>query len=115
MTQKEIIPHLPRLIIHVRKEYFDQIRSGEKNEEYRKMNQYWFRRLCGPTGCGIIYDAVLIASGYPEKTALDKWLMFDYAGFSMPKIRHKEFGPDPVQVYAIQLDPKNRRDVPTFA
>jgi ASC-1-like (ASCH) protein len=31
------------LFLHVRKEYFDQIKSGEKKEEYRLIKPYWIK------------------------------------------------------------------------
>lgn len=29
------------LYLHLKKKYFGMIRSGEKNEEYRKLNKYY--------------------------------------------------------------------------
>lgn len=33
------------LYVTIKKEFFDQIMSGEKKEEYREPTDYWFRRL----------------------------------------------------------------------
>jgi len=49
------------LFLHVRKEYFDLIKSGKKTREYRKANDYWLKRL----GSGNI-ERVIICEGYRD-------------------------------------------------
>lgn len=102
------IIHKPYLILHVRKEYFDQIKAGKKDLEYRLFNDYWSTRLSGPAGSrGITYDLVLIACGYPKRKDPGRWLAFNYAGYHYPiEIQHEEFGPDPVKVCGIILRDK---------
>ncbi|WP_256715418.1 hypothetical protein [Salmonella enterica] len=48
---KKRILHLP-----VKKIYFDQIKSGEKPDEYRLVTDYWIKRLEGRE-----YDEVHVA------------------------------------------------------
>ena len=36
---------MANLQLAVKGEYFDQIRRGDKKEEYRLVNEYWCRRL----------------------------------------------------------------------
>ena len=33
------------LHLKLKRKWFDMIKSGEKKEEYREINQYWFKRL----------------------------------------------------------------------
>ncbi|WP_455657249.1 hypothetical protein [Photorhabdus khanii] len=53
---KKRILHLP-----VKKIYFDQIKSGEKSDEYRLVTEYWKKRLEGRD-----YDEVYVKCGYPR-------------------------------------------------
>ncbi|MFA4859175.1 MAG: hypothetical protein WC598_00320 [Methanoregula sp.] len=106
---------LPDLILHVRKEYFDQIKSGPKTEEYRLIKPYWTQRLCGPPGGAAHYRYVRVFCGYPSKDHKEKQIVFAYDGYTTPTITHKEFGDLPVQVYAIRLIQKLRRDNPALS
>jgi len=114
MRQKESLSlnHRHALILHVKKEYFDQIKLGEKTEEYRQIKPYWIRLLSGLPGESIYYDFVMVLLGYPPKYEKEKRIVFRYDGYTIKTIKHKEFGDLPVQVYAIRLIPKYRRDIP---
>jgi len=91
------------LVIHVRKIYFDQIKSGEKTEEYRKYSKYWLKRLRDGSGRDRIFDQILIACGYPSKSDHEKWLSFPMDEIVVKKVISPEFGKRPVQVFAISL------------
>ena len=61
------------LVLHLKREYFDQIKSGEKTEEYRENTPYWRARLAGRQ-----YDNIVLCCGYPtlddkENTIIRKW------------------------------------------
>lgn len=86
------------LILHVRKEYFNKIKNGEKKFEYRLFNDYWKKRLDNKE-----FDNVIIQLGYPKVSEKDKTLKFKYQGYKIEKIKHKEFGAKPVKVFAIKL------------
>lgn len=88
------------LELHVKKKYFDQIKSGEKTEEYRLSKPFWYSRLHQKT-----FDVVIILLGYPpkSKTSPENCLCFPFNGITMKTIQHDEFGPAPVNVYAIAL------------
>lgn len=86
-----------RLILPLKKKWFDMIKSGEKKEEYREINEYWIRRLIDkerwvelPTP-DIIYDGVLnqcdfepfnnfdaieFTCGYPKKEDKERRIVF---------------------------------------
>jgi hypothetical protein len=87
------------LFLHVRKEYFDQIKSGEKKEEYRLVKPYWIERL------NRNYDGIYIFRGYPKSDdwSSENFTRFPWRGFETKMIKHKEFGDHLVQVFAIEL------------
>lgn len=91
------------LILHVKKEFFDQIKSGEKTEEFRSYTPFWGKRLQGCTKGR--YRRVVICLGYPKKGYdLHKWLIFPWSGIEIKKITHPHFGSEPVEVFAIKLE-----------
>jgi len=89
-------PQLPDLVLHLKKEYFEQIKSGVKKEEYREMTPYWFSRLFGKK-----YRNIILVSGYPK--GLAGAIIRPYRGYELKTIEHELFGPLPVLVYAIQI------------
>lgn len=81
------------LILHVKKKWWDMEKSGEKTEEYRRLTDYWFKRLVnivpfviedrdakgnimlqttGKTGAYKKFDEVWLLCGYPKITEADK-------------------------------------------
>lgn len=86
------------LRLPVKKEYFEQILSGTKTEEYREVKEYWGKRIVKE------YDEVWITLGYPASDEEDKILKFKWSGYEIKEITHKEFGNIPTKVYAIQLE-----------
>ena len=89
------------LYLHVKRKYFDQIKSGEKTEEYRLFNSYWCARLDFKT-----FDEVHILNGYPKKHDLTRRIIFPWNGYKIKQITHKEFGGGSVDVYAVRLSNK---------
>ncbi len=88
------------LTIPVKAVYFDQIVSGEKLEEYRKITPYWTRRIDRRS-----YDNVVLTRGYPKDGGIEgitrhtvKW-----NGYRTTAINHPHFGPEPERVYAIDV------------
>jgi hypothetical protein len=90
------------LTLHVKSEYFDQIRSGEKTEEFRVANHFWKMRLTEPM---VDYDKVVICKGYPSRHDLARRIERPWSGCVLKTIVHKHFGPDPVEVFAIRVNP----------
>jgi len=77
--------------------YFNQIKAKQKPFEYRLVNDFWTKRLIGKT-----YKTVTFTLGYPPKHQREKHLVAPWRGDpQIVEITHEEFGPDPVQVYAI--------------
>lgn len=62
---------MANLQLVVNGEYFDQMKSGEKTEEYRLCNDYWNKRIMFRE-----YDRLIITKGYPSATIPAAELMF---------------------------------------
>ena len=90
------------LVLHLKKEYFDQIASGEKVEEYRLITGYWSQRLEGRT-----YENVILLCGYPAANDESKKIVRPWYGYERKTITHKHFGSSSVEVYVIHLTPNN--------
>lgn len=87
------------LQLAVKKEYFDQIKSGEKTREFRMVNEYWKKRMVKVP----LFETVTITCGYPKKTDKEKILVFPWNGVIIGNITHPHFGAEPVLVYQILL------------
>lgn len=92
MTERVL--HLP-----LKGVYFDQIKSGEKLEEFRLVTDFWAKRLEGRT-----YDRIELAKGYPPRGDVDRRISRPWRGFRKTTITHPHFGDDPVEVYAIAVN-----------
>lgn len=94
---------MANLQLAVNGEYFDQMKRGEKVEEYRLVNAYWIKRLMvGFNQRG--YDRLVITRGYPKRDDLSKRIDIPYDGYEVKVITHPHFGPDPVKVFAIKVN-----------
>lgn len=87
------------LTLNLKREYFEQIKSGIKTEEYRLCTPYWKKRLENKK-----FENIIIRLGYPKKEDKEKELNFPYRGYEIKIITHPHFGNDPVKVYAIKLE-----------
>ena len=88
------------LVLNLKKEYFQEIKLGIKKEEYRLCTPYWSKRLIGKE-----FDKIAIKLGYPSKESFDKVIYFDWNGYEVKKLKHKHFGEEEVEVFAIKLIP----------
>ena len=95
MANKSEVLHLS-----VQGQYFHAIRNGTKHEEYRLVTPYWTKRLVGRT-----YTSINIAWGYPEREDTSRRIVRPWRGFTIQTITHPHFGPDPVEVFAIDVRP----------
>lgn len=78
--------------------YFDQIRDGSKVEEFRLVTPFWSKRLEGRT-----YDRIVLTRGYPPRDDRTRRLERSWRGFTRKTITHPHFGPEPVEVFAIDV------------
>lgn len=90
------------LILNLKYKWFDEIKSGNKTEEYRKYNDYWKSRLENKT-----YENIYIIKGYPKGFPYncdpELRLIFPYIGYTLKTIKHDEFGDDPIAIFEIPL------------
>jgi hypothetical protein len=89
---------LPTLVLPLKSEYFDAIRSGEKVEEYRLVNEYWTKRLVGRH-----YGRIVLTKGYPKADDWERRILKPWRGYIERTILHPHFGPEPVRVFAINV------------
>jgi hypothetical protein len=87
-----------RLHLHVKTEYFNAIKSGEKTHEFRLANDYWTKRLNYTRW----YSGVVIYNAY--KPGSENRMEFPYVAPEIITRTHPHFGPHPVMVYAIPLN-----------
>lgn len=86
------------LNLPLKREYFEAIREGAKTEEFRLVNEYWNKRLVGQS-----YDAIVLTLGYPARDDKARRIQKPWRGFVQKTITHPHFGPEPVQVFAIDV------------
>ena len=94
---------MANLQLAVNGEYFDQMKSGEKTEEYRLVSPYWIKRLMAGFNQRK-YDRLIITRGYPNRNDKSKRIDVPYAGYEVKVITHPHFGPEPVKVFAIKVN-----------
>lgn len=82
------------LFMILKGEYLNAIEKGEKKEEYRRINDFWKKKIIGRH-----YDKIIFQKGYRK----DKRIEVEYLGFTIKTIQHKHFGENPVQVFALLL------------
>ena len=86
------------LNLPLKREYFEAIRSGEKRVEYRLATIYWRKRLDGAA-----FDEIRLTLGYPKAGDKSRTLHRRWKGAWLERITHPHFGPDEVEVFAIDV------------
>ncbi|MCX2696666.1 ASCH domain-containing protein [Ochrobactrum chromiisoli] len=92
-----------KLQLALKAEYFDAIRDGTKTEEYRLANDYWTKRLHNMWGYKLSFDGIVLTKGYPKRDDTERRLELPWRGFARKTITHPHFGPNPVEVFAIDV------------
>lgn len=85
--------HLP-----LKRKWFDLIKSGEKTEEYRLVNDYWRKRLVDRS-----YEWIALTLGYPSRDDTERRIVLPWRGYEIKRISHPEWGESEVDVFAIKL------------
>ena len=86
------------LLLPLKRQYFEQIKTGTKTEEYRLYNDYWRKRIEGKA-----FDHITVTLGYPKKADTKRRIVRPWRGYEIKTIQHPEFGDKPVQVFAIRV------------
>lgn len=65
------------LMFHLKKEWFEKVKSGEKTHEYRIWNKYWINRIYNHLNLGTyVYippnPNIVFTLGYPKKNDKEK-------------------------------------------
>jgi hypothetical protein len=83
------------LFLILQKKWFDQIKSGEKREEYREAKPYWVNRIEGRE-----YSHIIFQNGYASDAPR---IEIEYKGYYKKKLKHEFFNNKQVTVYALKL------------
>jgi len=97
---------MAKLQLALKAEYFDAIKAGTKPEEYRLVSPFWTKRLCrrdGPHTFFQEFDGIILTKGYPKRGDTERTLELPWRGIARKTITHPHFGPDPVDVFAIDV------------
>lgn len=94
-----------KLHLALKAEYFRAIRAGTKTEEYRLVTPYWRQRLIERFGDEVpcTFDGIVLTEGYPKAGDPERTTELPWRGFARKTITHPHFGPDPVEVFAIEV------------
>jgi hypothetical protein len=83
------------LVLHLEKEYFEQIAEGKLTETYRLRTRYWERRLIGQS-----YQNVRLLCGDPRRGEKPREIVRKFKGWRPVIIN---FGSEPVRAFAIEV------------
>lgn len=88
------------LTLPLKGQYFDEILAGTKTEEFRQVSPFWRKRIEFTE-----FDAIVLTRGYPKGGGIDgeTRLVRQWRGYKLRTITHPHFGPDPVDVFAIDV------------
>lgn len=86
------------LTLRLKAKWWDQIKAGTKSVELRLATPYWRKRLIGRH-----YDEIHLWCGYPTKSDTSKLLRRRWRLVAKERILHEEFGPEPVEVFCIDV------------
>ena len=78
--------------------YFDQIKAGDKPEEFRLITPFWSKRLVGRE-----FSHVELTRGYPARGDKERRLKRQWRGYRTTEITHPHFGDKTVDVFAIDV------------
>jgi len=86
------------LHLSLKAEFFNAIRAGTKDREYRLVTPYWTKRLVGRE-----YDRIELTLGYPARDDQECRISRPWRGFTQSTICHPHFGQHSVWVFAIDV------------
>jgi hypothetical protein len=88
------------LTLHLKKEYWQQIKDGKKKVEYRDVTPYWKKRLDGKE-----YSEIHLLLGYPKAQDESKLIRRKWNGYTFQIINHPYFGLN-IPVFVIDVSRK---------
>jgi hypothetical protein len=87
-----------RLILAVKGRWFEEIKAGTKQDEYRLCTTFWHKRLSDR-----IYDDIEITLGYPRRDEPAKRLLFEFDGVTMEQVVSPEWDNVEQSCFAVSL------------
>lgn len=87
------------LHLSLKAKYFNAIKSGAKVLEFRLATPYWEKRLVNRE-----YDRIELTLGYPPRGDEERRITRPWRGFVRMTLKHEHFGPEPVEVFAIDVE-----------
>lgn len=87
------------LHLHLRFEYFDQIKAGTKTEEFRACTPFNDRLMARRP-----FAEIRLYRGYPKTGDMENTLVRPWKGFQIRTITHPHFNNQPTRVYAITVN-----------
>jgi hypothetical protein len=85
------------LTLRLKGEHWLAIQAGSKPLEFRLVSK-WAKQIEGKS-----FSEIRLWWGYPPKTDTTKLLIRKWQGAEKQVITHPEFGPEPVEVFAIDV------------
>lgn len=79
----------------IKRQYFDEILSGKKKEEFRMVNPHWVDKIIGKE-----YTHIIFQNGYNRNAPR---LEAEYMSYDIRNIRNDFFGNDEVTVFVLKL------------
>lgn len=89
---------MKQLILHLKREYWEAIKSGTKLTEYREATRYWSKRLERQR-----YGEIVLLCGYPKRGDESRTIRRKYTGYHLETVTHPHFGNTPTLVFAIDV------------
>lgn len=87
------------LVLPLKGEYFDAIKSGKKTVEFRLCTPYWAKRLSKMRDG----DTITLTLGYPPRNDVARRMVMPWRGMLRTSIVHPHFGDKRVDVFAINV------------
>lgn len=84
------------LHLSLKGEYFDAIKAGTKEFEYRLRTPYWTKRLAKAP-----FRRIVLTKGYPPRDDAERRMELPWRGYVNTTLQHPHFGHEPVDVFAI--------------
>lgn len=85
------------LHLHLKREFFEDIKAGTKPDEFRLASK-WENRIAGKP-----WEVIHLYLGYPKRGDESRTLRRKWNGFKKVTRTHPHFGTDPVEVLAIDV------------
>ena len=84
-----------KLVINIKKKYFNEILNGTKKEEFRKKTKFWETRILNRE-----YTHVVFRNGYKKNAPT---ITLRYLGYDVKNLQRDFFGKDATDLFVLKL------------